>query len=113
MTILAPPTQPLPEPPAAVEVSPMRDDVVTGKRQRFTLTRARSVDAAITAIGLRAAGALAELEAVGIVTGSETPEVSQVRQQLAVIASGLAQVASHVDDSGARSRQIVELLEAL
>lgn len=100
-------------PAAALPTPPTNADPAEAKRQRFTLTRARDLDARLDAILMRANASLVELEAVGIVAVAEHEESSPVRQQLHQIATALANVVEQVTPAKGKSTQIVDLLEAL
>lgn len=79
------------------------------KRQRFTLTRARELDARLEAILLRSRTALAELSESGIDPNMD--ETHPVKQQLVQIAQALSVVLEMTEPAKEKSSQIVGLLE--
>lgn len=99
-----------PQAPAAALPTPPEAPSQDGpKRQKFTLTRARDLDARLDAIVLRANAAVAELAAVGITEGVE--EQNPIRQQLVQILPQLTAVAENAAAAKVSSERIVTLLD--
>ena len=100
------PVHALPDPPAAPAAGAVPAEP---KRQRFTLTRARDLNARVEAIQLRVTTALAELAEVGIVPGIE--EQNPVKQQLVAVASDLTAVKEAIEPAVGKAAQILAVLD--
>jgi len=81
----------------------------SGKRQKFTLTRARDLEARLEAISMRAAGAIRELEAVGI--HPDVAEQNPVRDDLTLVYPELTKIMESAAYAKARVASIVTILD--